>query len=133
VDNSQGADVRIAITVGARGTKDGVVERVLREEPDANGESRVVTEKRSGRINADLTIGADTTRSIALKANDGLCSPGVKLHGAGFIVTKEQALELGLGRLTGIEQHIRQYRNGRDINQKSRDVMVIDLFGLSIG
>ena len=28
----------------------------------------------------------------------------------------------------GLEQHIRHYRNGRDINQKSRDVMVIDLF-----
>ena len=35
------------------------------------------------------------------------------------------------GETSGIENHIREYRNGRDINQTSRDVMVIDLFGLS--
>ena len=66
-------------------------------------------------INADLTIGVDVTRANALRANEGLCSPGVKLHGAGFIVTPAQAAQLGLGRRPGLENHIRPYRNGRDL------------------
>ena len=53
----------------------------------------------------------------------------MKLHGAGFIVTPAQARELGLGRVAGLERHIRPYLNGRDLTQRSRGVMVIDLFG----
>jgi hypothetical protein len=55
----------------------------------------------------------------------------VKLHGAGFIVTREEARQLGLGNVPGLEEHIREYRNGRDLTASPRDVMVIDLFGLS--
>jgi len=62
-----------------------------------------------------------------------LSCPGVKLHGSGFIVTPEKAGELGLGLIPGLEQHIRLYRNGRDLTARSRDVMVIDLFGLEAG
>jgi hypothetical protein len=131
-DETQGADVRIAMTVCAPGLKEGVLEWVVREEAVTDGELRVLFETRSGRINADLTIGANVTKAAALTANKGLCSPGVKLHGSGFIVTKEEASQLGLGHYPGIEQHIRHYRNGRDVNQKSRDVMVIDLFGLKV-
>jgi hypothetical protein len=56
----------------------------------------------------------------------------VKLHGAGFIVTPEKARELGLGKIPGLDRHIRQYRNGRDITSHPRGVMVIDLFGLTV-
>ena len=53
------------------------------------------------------------------------------LHGAGFILTRSVAEHLGLGRRTGLEIHIREYCNGRDLTARSRDVLVIDLFGLS--
>jgi hypothetical protein len=36
-----------------------------------------------------------------------------------------------LGRIPGLDQHIRPYLNGRDLTGKSRNLMVIDLFGLS--
>ena len=65
-----------------------------------------------------------------LLANEGLSSPGVKLHGNGFIVTPQKARELGLGSRAGLEAHIRPYRNGRDLLQTSRDVLAIDLLGL---
>jgi hypothetical protein len=78
-----------------------------------------------------LTIGPNTTAAVPLKANEGLSCPGVKLHGAGFIVTPEKARELGLGTVPGLERHIRYYRNGRDITSRPRGVMVIDLFGLT--
>jgi hypothetical protein len=37
---------------------------------------------------------------------------------------------LGLGKVEGLEQVIRDYRNGRDLTQSPRGVKVIDLFGL---
>jgi hypothetical protein len=50
----------------------------------------------------------------------------VKLHGAGFIVTREEAPASGLGAVPGLERHIREYRNGRDLMATPRDVLVID-------
>jgi len=38
---------------------------------------------------------------------------------------------LGLGRIAGLERHIRPYRNGRDLADGLRGFMVIDLFGLT--
>src|SRR5439155_25757422 len=104
---------------------------VQRETPLQDGESEVELSERFGVIHADLRIGANLTRASALRANEGLCSPGVKLHGAGFIVTPDQAATLGLGRVPGLEQHIRPYLNGRGLTRRSRGVMVIDLFGVT--
>jgi hypothetical protein len=132
VDASEAADVRIAMTVGTKGReRPGRLLDVIREIPLPDGEMDVELSERLGVIHADLRIGADLTRALPLRANEGLCSPGVKLHGAGFIVTPEEAAELGLGRVPGLEQHIRPYLNGRDLNGRSRGVMVIDLHGLS--
>lgn len=79
----------------------------------------------------DLTVGVDVTVTKPLLANEGVCSPGVKLHGNGFIVTPAQAVALGLGKRLGLENHIRAYRNGRDLTSRPRDVLVVDLFGLT--
>jgi hypothetical protein len=73
----------------------------------------------------------DPSTAKPLKANDGICSPGVKLHGSGFIVTPQEASHLGLGRWAGLEHYILKYRNGRDLTSRPRGVMVIDLFGLT--
>lgn len=54
----------------------------------------------------------------------------MSLHGAGFIVTQAEAEALGLGKRSGLEKHIRPYRNGRDLMATPRGVKVIDLFGL---
>ena len=57
----------------------------------------------------------------------------MQLMGAGFIVTPSEAEHLGLGPRPGLEDHIRLYRNGRDLTGTPRGVMVIDLFGLEAG
>ena len=132
VDDSAGADVRIAMTVGVAGRAEGVLERIVREEEKTEGGSRVTLTRLRGLINADLTVGVDVTKAVPLHANQGLSCPGVKLHGSGFIVTPQEADALGLGRISGLERHIRPYLNGRDLNQRSRGLMVIDLFGLSV-
>jgi hypothetical protein len=131
VDSSDGAAVRIAMTVVEAGAREGRLLSVASEEPgDGEGAAKVEFDERYGPIHPDLTIGPNTTAAVPLKANEGLSCPGVKLHGAGFIVTSEKARELGLGKIPGLDRHIRQYRNGRDITSRPRGVMVIDLFGL---
>ena len=131
VDATDGAAVRIAMTVGEAGDGLGVLETVTSESEHEGEAAKVEFSGRQGRINADLTIGADVAGTLAIKANDGLASRGVQLIGAGFIVSTEQATALGLGQMPGLELHIRQYRNGKDLTDKPRGVMVIDLFGLA--
>ena len=126
------AAVRIAMTVAEAGTHDGVVLSVTREADLDTDTPDVKYDRTEGRVNSDLTIGVDVTKARALLANEGICSPGVKLHGSGFIVTPQEAAYLGLGKRAGLEKHIRLYRNGRDLTGHSRNVMVIDLFGLAV-
>jgi hypothetical protein len=133
VDSYEGAAVRIAMTVAEAGVRDGLLMRVLSEEPGAEeGAARVEFIERRGLIHPDLTIGPNTAMATSLKANSGLSSRGVAMHGAGFIITPEKARELGLGQLAGLDQHIRSYRHGRDITSRSRGLMVIDLDSLEI-
>jgi hypothetical protein len=124
------AAVRIAMTVAARGQQQGQLIEVVSETGLETDSPIVQTRETRGRINPDLSLGTDVTKVSALKANEGMSSPGVKLHGAGFIVTLGKAAHLGLGTRDGLDQHIRPYRNGRDLLQNSRGAMVIDLFGL---
>ncbi len=131
VDSADGANVRIAMTVADVGAGSGVLRTVRRESPGEHGEVVVELAEQRGRIHADLTVGAAVTDAVGLRANDGLSCPGVKLHGAGFIVSPAEARGLGLGSLPGLERHIRPYVNGRDLTRTSRGAMVIDLFGLT--
>jgi hypothetical protein len=126
VDAADGAAVRIAMTAAQAGNGEGTLATIVNER-EGNGEGlEVEIARRSGVIHADLTAGANVAGAGALLANNGISSPGVKLHGAGFIVTKEEAERLG--------QHpeiIKEYRNGRDLADRPRGAMIIDLFGLS--
>jgi hypothetical protein len=124
------AAVRIAMTVAAAGRFEGVLREVTREAKLDTDQPEIELSAKLGRINADLTVGVDVTSAEALQANAGLSSPGVKLHGDGFIVTPKEAEHLGLGKRPGLEKHIRAYRNGRDLTATPRGVMVIDLLGL---
>ena len=131
VDSTDGAAVRISMTVGKVGESDGILQKAIQEtQSDGEGITVELTE-RHGKIFADLTIGADVAGAQSLNANELLSCPGVKLHGAGFIVTQEEAAQLGLNKIPGLNNHIRLYRNGRDLTSTPRNVMVIDLFGLS--
>ena len=135
VDNANGAAVRIAMTVGLRSTGAatlaGSLLSVTLEETGEYGEVNVALAEKLGQIHADLSVGANVASSVALQAMAKISSPGVKLHGAGFIVTPDQAKQLGLGQIKGLERHIRDYRNGRDLTDAPREAKVIDLFGLS--
>ncbi|MFE8584500.1 class I SAM-dependent DNA methyltransferase [Sphingomonas sp. NCPPB 2930] len=125
------AMVRIAMTVMGRGTVDGRRLRIAGESGLDSDTPDIRFAETVGRINADLSVGTDVTQARPLLANQWLCSPGVKLHGAGFIVSPAEAEMLGLGRREGLERHIRPYCHGRDLTARTRGAMVIDLLGLS--
>ena len=63
-------------------------------------------------------------------SNEGISSRGVVLQGAGFIVSPGEAEALGIGAVEGLDRHILHYRNGRDLAQRPRGAMVIDLYPL---
>jgi hypothetical protein len=142
VDSADGAAVRIAMTVGAPGQGNGLLQTVIREGGSDGDAVHVELADKIGLIHADLTIGADVAGAQALRANGGISSPGFKLHGAGFIVAPEQAAHLlpspvypffgaSGGGVGGGGAVIRPYRNGRDLTDRPRGVFVIDLYGLS--
>ncbi|GAB2556997.1 class I SAM-dependent DNA methyltransferase [Spirosoma areae] len=135
VDSADGAAVRIAMTVGERrgnGATNGNLLTVKSESDQIGDDAAEVSfVVQQGTILPDLTIGAELDSARPIKANQGLSNPGVKLHGAGFIVTSEKAKNLGLGEIIGLERHIRPYRNGKDLTDKPRYALVIDLFGLT--
>ncbi len=124
------AAVRIAMTVAEAGKRDGVL-REVETEAELDTDAPVIGfREMAGAVNSDLTVGVDVSAAVSLQSNEGLSSRGMALHGAGFIVTSEEAKHLGLGRRAGLDAHIREYRNGKDLTARSRGVMVIDLFGL---
>jgi SAM-dependent methyltransferase len=125
------AAVRIAMTVAERGDHLGHLYRVTSEGDTSSEGTAVELSEQTGRIFANLRVGPDVSSARALDSNENICTPGVKLHGAGFIVTPDEANNLGLGRIPGLETHIRKYLNGRDLVGRSRDSLVIDLQGLT--
>jgi hypothetical protein len=131
VDGAGNADVRIAMTVGVLGLHEGRLLTVREECASGDGEANVTLDEQQGLLHADLRLGANVASAKSLKCNADVSSRGFELGGAGFIVTREQAAALGLGLLPALRRHIREYRNGRDLNATSRDVLVIDAFGLS--
>ena len=134
VDSADGAAVRVAFTVADRPSTQatGHLLRVISEKSVEGDDAVEVTfGNMDGRIQPDLTIGADLNAAKSLQSNEGLSNPGVKLHGAGFIISSEKAAKLGLGSISGLENHIRTYRNGKDLTDKPRGVLVIDLYGLN--
>lgn len=132
VDTLYGAAVRIAMTVGGLGNRVGSLLSISIESAEKSEvDGRLVKfDHQSGKIFPDLRIGANVLDTKKLFANDGLSSPGVKLHGSGFIVPSSSGPKLGEGDREGIGTHLRQYMNGRDLMALPRNVKVIDLFGL---
>jgi hypothetical protein len=123
VEDSGGADVRVAMTVLALNPK-----RAVRIEVDDRGQ--VQRHLETSRLNFDLTTHADVGSASAaeLLANSGLSSPGFKLHGSGFLLAKADATSL-IARQPRLLAVIHLFRNGRDITARPRDVYVVD-FGL---
>ncbi|MEO8067366.1 MAG: DNA methyltransferase, partial [Flavobacteriales bacterium] len=132
VDSVDGAAVRVAMTVGSVGTQHGLLQKLAKEMASSTDEAADVTfELRIGSIQADLSIGAAVSSTVALAANLGLATMGVKLNGDGFILSKDEVSVAGASFLAENAAVVKPFINGRDLAQRSRDAFVIDLFGFN--
>ena len=124
------AAVRIAMTVAEPGKREGRVLGVVREAGLDTDAPDIEFVERAGNIHAELTTGTNVNSASPLKSNNGICSRGVSLHGAGFIIYPKDLGFLRIEQRQQAKNYIRSYRNGRDLMGRSRDALVIDLFGL---
>ena len=132
VDSADGAAVRIAMTVGEAGDHAGTLQTVTAESTTDGEDAHAVTLKpRKGKLKSDLTSGVSFSEIKFLQGNSRLSYRGVSLIGD-FSLAQEDALQLGLGAVVGLENYIRPFINGRDIAQSPRSMMVIDFFGIDI-
>ena len=135
VESADGAAVRIAMTVAERTSSVPSLGQLLTVKIEAAAEdddaAEVTCTIQHGQIQSDLSVGAAVDSADGLKSNNGLSSRGVQLMGAGFIISNERALELGLESKLNSKRHIRSYLNGRDLTDRPRGVKVIDLYGLT--
>jgi len=128
----EAASVRIAMTVATKGRQIGLLREVTHEDHLDTDQPQIELDANEGNINPDLTIGANVTASTPLQSNLGLSSNGMLLAGRGFVVTLQEAKHLGLGVRPKIENHIRPYMNGRELQHGWSGQHIIDLFGLDL-
>ncbi len=131
VDAADGAAVRIAMTVGGRNIETGRLVQVREEVASKNiqDEIEVKLGEQRGALFADLRLGANITSAKDLKANTNISQRGFELGNSGFIVDEESYNTTLKHASNNDPKTIQNYRNGRDITEKPRNVKVIDVYG----
>lgn len=130
VDTADGAAVRIAMTTVTQGELNGTVGTTTDEVTTPDGHVEFEIDTRIGRVNADLSIGADVASAKKLRANSGLCFQGYILVGKGFVLDEDGARQLGVNPRKS-PAIIHPWKNGKDLLQGNSNRYVIDLFGLT--
>jgi hypothetical protein len=128
VDAADGADVRIAMTVCELTESDGLLAHVISEKPSDDGSVSVDFGFATGRIGADLRIGADVLSTSALNSNLRISGTGACLGGRGFVLSREEVDRL-IQKNPECEKLIFKLRHGRDLTDVPRGVFVIDASG----
>ncbi len=124
VDEKGSAAVRIAMTVGTAGKADG---RLLQIVNERDAPEIILFSEKSGPISATLNVSNDVKSAKPLKSNDGICSPGIKTFGAGFIIGDKLA-ESWLAQLPAQELAVlKPYFGGKDITDRWKGKYVIDV------
>lgn len=130
VDSSDGASVRISMTVAAQGTGFGQQAEVHVETLNRHGEVDVVLRIQQGLIHSDLRIGADVASAQALLSNTRMSYMGVTLVGDFKVAATEIEYlnEVAENPLTPV---LFPYLSGKELSQTSSQRFVIDCFGMS--
>ena len=127
VDSSNGAAVRISMTVATLSENDGALAQVVSEKQLEDGEHAVTISSTYGVISSSLRIGPAVGKSSKLKSNEKLCWQGCKLVGSRFQISSAEAMALACPSST----YLKSYWTGGDLTQKRRERFVVDFFGLS--
>lgn len=131
VDTVDGANVRVTLTVCDKAQGEGQLFKITRETPSENGEITISLSPSNGIIGPDLRLGANLLSTSELISNNGLSSVGYQLTGKGF--TLDASIGIRLDPAFGTElSAIWPLLSGRDITQKSRNLLTIDVCDLSL-
>lgn len=130
VDSTNGAAVRIAMSVGVHQDGAGTLLEVTDEVTGVDGEVNVSLRAMHGEIHPDMTIGARVSSAVKLQSNANLCFQGMNLVGKGFRVTLEEVAALGYD-LAHLPDVIKPHCNARDFMQGGEHCFVIDFFGMT--
>lgn len=125
------AAVRIAMTVVEVGDRSGRLMGIVSEDRLNTDEPAITFLVQYGRINADLSIGADITRTKALTSNQGMSWNGMMLAGRGFVIGDREVEHLGEADRAGTKMFVKPFLNGSDLVRKPRARHVIDFSGLT--
>jgi hypothetical protein len=123
-----GAAVRIAMTVGGLEGQPWlgrVVEEHGADTPEAEAQAVKVEGRSVEAIHEDLSAGVKTVGLPVLRSNERLSCRGVIPVGKGFLV------DVNRWTCWGQPHIIKPFRNGRDLTDEPRNMMIIDAFGLS--
>ncbi|MDP4539033.1 hypothetical protein Q9K01_05270 [Qipengyuania sp. DY56-A-20] len=123
---SDKAAVRIAMTVAVRGERQGKLAKVEHESALSSDTPEVRLEIDEGKISPKIRLGANLSLLESLISNEQISYQGIKLHGAGFIVTASQASALEGRSDISPDRIIRPFLNGMDLTRRSRKAWVID-------
>jgi hypothetical protein len=129
VDSTEGAAVRIAMTVGASGEKGGLLMRSVAESEAEGGERDITLRIDSGALAADLSVGVNVTAAMALRANSGLCWQGCKLVGSHFQIDPELRQQF-VAMEPASAARLPRYTSGIDLARSRTLRYVIDTYGL---
>jgi SAM-dependent methyltransferase len=130
VDATDGAAVRVAMTIAVAGASTGELLRVASENEAVDSDAIEVTFEASvGAISDDLRVGASPASAVPLVANSDVTFWGTKFYGDGFIVSPDKAQDFA--RCQGNQSIARPFVSGRDLTQTSRNMLVLDCDGMS--
>lgn len=129
VDCTDGAAVRVSMTVADRGDGPGRLCSASEGATDKDGAVEVVLTERLGEIHPDLTVGAGVHGAVKLEGNSNLALQGIIPLGEGFRLTPAEIESLAIPAEE--RAYLKPYIIGRDIAQAHVPKYVVDFFGLS--
>ena len=124
--SSDKAAVRISMSVAQAGLHFGTLAQVISEDFLDTDNPVVDLSEQRGLITSRFRIGARLSELVVLQSNKSIAHKGFMPYGAAFFITKNQAIQFGLGSRDYAMKYLRPYRNGNDINQKSRNMYTMD-------
>ena len=129
VNSSDGAAVRISMTVAERGKVNGQLKTLVQENVGQADAKEIQFEDRIGKIHSDLKAGPNVTSATSLQANKRLSGQGMKLVGDGFILNEYKESNY-INYATG-KPLVREYVSPGTVKDADPIRFVVDFCGLS--
>ncbi|OYY62925.1 MAG: hypothetical protein B7Y51_07325 [Burkholderiales bacterium 28-67-8] len=128
VDSSDGAAVRIAMTVGQRSSTNasGRLLYAVEEQVRDDGEANVKLIEQAGLIHANLDLRINTSGLTELVANRGVAFTGMYPLGQGFVLLPQDASKASAGNDEA--DVLKPFVTARDLTQQNRHAFVIDFW-----